>query len=137
MVLKARDIFFKGHKFKPWGAIKVAKNIGAVAAMLGIVLDGWNLYKKYKNAQKLEKCKKDLKDALSNIFKQIFLEFDQDDIYFKNFAPSYLELEKAISQRKGEVEALKKNVSLLNGYKSRFQDWYDGDIEDAIFEEIK
>ena len=137
MVLKARDIFFKGHKFKPWGAIKVAKNIGALAAMLGIVVDGWNLYKKYKNAQKLEKCKKDLKDALSNIFKQIFLEFDQDDIYFKNFAPSYLELEKAISQRKGEVEALKKNVSLLNGYKSRFQDWYDGDIEDAIFEEIK
>ena len=137
MVLKARDIFFKGHKFKPWGAIKVAKNIGALAAMLGIVLDGWNLYKKYKNAQKLEKCKKDLKDALSNIFKKIFLEFDQDDIYFKNFAPSYLELEKAISQRKGEVEALKKNVSLLNGYKSRFQDWYDGDIEDAIFEEIK
>ena len=137
MVLKARDIFFKSHKFKPWGAIKVAKNLGAFAAFLGIVVDGWNLYKKYKNAQKLEKCKKDLKDALSNIFKQIFLEFDQDDIYFKNFAPSYLELEKAISQRKGEVEALKKNVSLLNGYKSRFQDWYDGDIEDAIFEEIK
>ena len=73
MVLKARDIFFKGHKFKPWGAIKVAKSIGAAAAVLGIAFDGWNLYKKYKNAQKLDKCKIQMKDALSNIFKQIFI----------------------------------------------------------------
>ena len=137
MVLKARDIFFKSHKFKPWGAIKLAKNIGAAAAALGVILDGWNLIKKYKNAQKLDKFKKELKDSLSNIFKQIFKEFDLDDIYFKNFAPSYLELLQAVNQRREEVNFWENNVSLLNSYKSRFEKWFGGDIEDAIFEEIK
>ncbi|MBR3619324.1 MAG: dynamin family protein [Bacteroidaceae bacterium] len=137
MVLKARDIFFKGHKFKPWGAIKVAKSIGAAAAVLGIAFDGWNLYKKYKNAQKLDKCKIQMKDALSNIFKQIFKKFDQDDVYYKNFAPSYLELVKAVNSRKEEVKIMNENVTNLNTYRLRFEVWYGGDIEDAIFEEIK
>lgn len=137
MVLKARDIFFKGHKFKPWGAVKVAKGIGAAAAVFGIIFDGWILYKKYKDAKKLDMCKKDMKDALNDIFKQIFEEFDQDEVYYKNFAPSYLELVKAVSARKEEVKIMSENVAHLNTYKSRFEDWYGADIEDAIFEEIK
>lgn len=137
MVLKARDIFFKSHKFKPWGAVKFAKGIGAAAAALGLVLDGWNLYKKYKDAKKLDQCKKDMKDALNDIFKQIFQEFDEDDIYYKNFAPSYLELVNAVNNRKQELKMMTDNVAHLNTYKSRFEEWYGSDIEDAIFEEIK
>lgn len=137
MVLKARDIFFKGHKFKPWGAIKLAKNIGTAVAVLGLVYDGWNLYKKYKDAKKLDQCKIDIKDALNDIFKQIFQEFDEDDVYYKNFAPSYLELVNAVNNRKQEVKMMSDNVAHLNTYKSHFEEWYGSDIEDAIFEDIK
>ena len=137
MVLKARDIFFKSHKFKPWGAIKLAKSVGAAAAVLGVAFDGWNLYKKYRDAKKLEKCKLEIKDALADIFKQVFREFDQDDVYYKNFAPSYIELVNAVEHRKADIESMNIDVSHLITYKSRFEEWYGSDIEDAIFEEIK
>ena len=137
MVLKARDIFFKSHKFKPWGAIKLAKSVGAAAAVLGVAYDGWNLYKKYKDAKKLGECKLEIKDALADIFKQVFREFDQDDVYYKNFAPSYIELVNAVEHRKADIESMNIDVSHLNTYKSRFEEWYGSDIEDAIFEEIK
>ncbi len=136
MVLKARDIFFKSHKFKPWGAIKFAKAIGAAAAVLGLIIDGWNLYKKWKDAKKLDECKRDIKDALSGIFKKIFQEFDQDDIYYKNFAPTYIQMAEAVKMRREELSILENNVSSLSAFKSRFKEWYGNDIEDAEFEEI-
>lgn len=137
MVLKARDIFFKSHKFKPWGAIKFAKSIGAAAAVLGVAYDGWNLYKKYKDAKKLKECKLEIKDALADIFKQVFSKFDKDEVYYRNFAPSYIELVNAVEHRKTDAEKMSINISDLNTYKSRFEDWFGSDIEDAIFEEIK
>lgn len=137
MVLKARDIFFKGHKFKPYGAIKFAKKIGAAAAVLGILFDGYVWYKKHRDNKKLEEFKADLKDSINDIFKKINKMFDEDDVYYKNFAPSYLELVDAVKTRRNQTELLQKNTDSLNTYKSKFRDWYGEDIEDAIFEEIK
>lgn len=136
MVLKARDIFFKGHKFKPWGAIKFAKKIGAAAAVLGILFDGYVWYKKHNDNKKLEEFKIDLKGSINDIFKQINKMFDEDDVYYKNFAPSYLELVNAVRIRKNQTELMQQNTESLNAYKLKFKDWYGDDIDDAVFEEI-
>lgn len=45
-ILQARNLLFKSYKFKPWGAVKIAKGIGTAAAVIGVLLDGWALYKK-------------------------------------------------------------------------------------------
>jgi small GTP-binding protein len=136
LVLKVRNIFFKGFKFKPWGAIKLAKRIGAAAAALGVAIDGWNLYKKYKDSKKLDEIKKDLKDAFNSYFKDVFSMFDDEASYYKNFAPSYLEVSEAIKEREKQISDLDTNIKSLSEYKEKFQKWYGSDIEDAIFEEV-
>ena len=75
--------------------------------------------------------------ALADIFKQVFSKFDKDEVYYRNFAPSYIELVNAVEHRKTDAEKMSINISDLNTYKSRFEDWFGSDIEDAIFEEIK
>ena len=136
MVLKARDIFFKGHKFKPWGAVKIAKVIGQAAAVLGLVIDGLNLYKKYKDNKKLGEIKISIKGSLSQLFENVCKIFDNDSEYYKNFAPSYLEMEKMVKERRQNIEVLLENTNSLERYKRHFKEWYGDDIEDAVFEEI-
>lgn len=136
MVLKVRDIFFKGHKFKPWGAVKLAKAAGSVAAALGLLVDGWNFYKKYKDNKELGKVKNSIKDSLSLLFETVCKLFDNESEYYKNFAPSYLEMERLVKERRKEIEIINKSTDSLEHYKRRFQEWYGDDIEDAIFEEI-
>ncbi|MBR5893567.1 MAG: dynamin family protein [Bacteroidaceae bacterium] len=136
MVLKARDIFFKGHKFKPWGAVKIAKGVGAAAAALGLLVDYWNLYKKYKDNKKLREIKVAIKDLLSQLFENVCQLFDNDNEYYKNFAPSLLEMEKMVKERRKDIEVLTENTTSLDRYKHRFKEWYGDDIEDAVFEDI-
>lgn len=137
MILKARDIFFKTWKFKPWETIKLASKINKALAVLNILIDGYNLYKKWRDAKKLEECKKELKDVLNEYFKQIYALFDDNDTYYENFAPSYPEMVKAVETRKNEVQELATNVSMLKTYRSRIEEWFGSDIKDADFEEIE
>ena len=137
MILKARNLLFKGFKFKPWGAVKFAKRLGGFAVFLELLLDAYNMYEKYKNNKKLAEYKKGLKDALNDIFKQINEAFDNNEAYYKNFAPSYLELVKAVNDRRNQVQILSDDADSLNKYKKKFQDWYGGDIENVFFEEVK
>jgi hypothetical protein len=135
-VLQARNLLFKGYKFKPWGAIKVAKNIGTAAAVIGVLLDAWDLYKKHQNNKKLNEIKINLKGILSTYFSDIFNMFQENDTYLKNFAPSCVELSKAVTDRKDELHVLEVNVISLKEYKKKIQRWFGEDIEDAVFEEI-
>ena len=135
-VLQARNLLFKGYKFKPWGAFKVAKNIGTAAAVIGVLLDAWDLYKKHQNNKKLNEIKINLKGILSTYFSDIFNLFQENDTYLKNFAPSCMELSKAVTDRKDELHVLEVNIISLKEYKKKIQRWFGEDIEDAVFEEI-
>lgn len=135
-VLKARDLLFKGYKFKPRGATKVAKNIGKAAAVIEVLLDAWDLYKKHQNNKNLNEIKINLKGILSTYFSDIFNIFQKDETYLKNFAPSCVELSKAVTDRKDELHILEVNVISLKEYKKKIQRWFGEDIEDAVFEEI-
>ena len=137
MVLKTRDIFFKSWKFKPWGAVKLAKLLGKIATILTVLIEGWNLYSKWRDAKKLEECKKELKDVLNDFFKQIYALFDDNDAYYKNFAPSYPDLVAAVKARRDDLQELTTKVSMLKTYRSRIEEWFGSDIKDADFEEIE
>ena len=62
--------------------------------------------------------------------------FKENDTYFKNFAPSYVELSKTVTDRKDELHVLEVNILSLKKYKEKIQRWFGEDIEDAVFEEI-
>lgn len=135
-VLKVRNLVAKSYKFKPWGATKLAKGIGKAAGAVAVALEAWNLYQKWRDNQKLEGGKKSLTEAITDIFREVFVSFDSSDEYYQNFAPTYLELSRIIEERDGQLSAIVTDENTLKDYKRRVADWYGGSIDDVDFEEI-
>ena len=136
MVKWARDIFAKGYKFKPYGAIKMGKNIskGLKYIEYGVQALDWAM--KYWNAKKLERGKKDIKNNLNDCFAEIYSLFNQDEEYYKNFAPTFIELRKQIDKRKNTLTQLEQRNQNIIIYKSDVEKWYGRDIEDVEYEEV-
>lgn len=134
-----RDIIAKGYKFKPWGAIKLGQNISKYASWIGAGLSvgmelyGW--YKRHRDAKKLEEMKTSLSNVVNDIVKNVLDSFSTDELYYKNYAPSYIELSNKIAERNKEIEALKEKVSQLEAYKKRINEWQNS-AEDVDYEEI-
>lgn len=126
-VKAVRDIIAKGYKFKPWGAINLGKNLtkwaGWIGAGLSIGFEFYGWYKQHANNAKLEKLKSELINAINNSMAEISKLFSSDDSYYKNFAPSYIELCKKVGEREKELEELRAKVKQLEQYKERINQW--------------
>lgn len=126
-VKAVRDIIASSYKFKPWGAINLGKNItkwaGWIGAGLGVGFEVYGWYKQYKDKEKLIKLKDVLKKAVNDCIADIFNLFSSDDLYYKNFAPSYIELCKKMDERNKEIENLQQKVTQLEQYKQRIDQW--------------
>lgn len=133
-----RDVIAKGFKFKPWGAIKLGKNIskaaGIAGAVIGAALEVYDIFKKEENRKKLEELKSNLSSVVNDYVAQIFKTFESEGEYYKNFAPSYLELCKKIQERNNEIAALKQKVADLENYKRQIDAWQNAEYVD--FEEV-
>lgn len=135
-VLKARDLLFKGYKFKPWGATKLAGKIGKAAGIVGVALQGVDIIIQLKRNRDLRRAKDQLKKSINDYFANIFGLFKDDETYYKNFAPSFTEMKKAVAERKQTIEQLLSQSKALESFKTRLDRWYGYDIEDVPFEEI-
>ena len=135
-VLGARDLFFKGYKFKPWGAVKLAKNIGKAAVWLQAALTALDLYHKYKRNKELKKMIQALTDAVSKYFSEIFKLMATDADYFANFAPDYNEMVRVLGEREKEWEKLNATLLSVEALKSKVSRFYGIDIEDVEFEDF-
>lgn len=138
-VKAVRDIIAKGYKFKPWGAIKLGSKItkvaGAIGAGLSVGMEIYDWYKRHENQKKLEELKVNLCNAVNDYVAQIFKTFESEGEYYKNFAPSYLELCKKVQERNDEIGALKQKVADLEKYKKQIDAWKStGEYVD--FEEV-
>lgn len=126
-VKAVRDIIAKGYKFKPWGAInlgaKITKWAGWIGAGLSVGFELYGWYKKHKDEEKLRKLKSELINAVNNCMAELSNLFSSDDAYYKNFAPSYIELGKKIAERNKEVEDLQIKVKQLEQYKQHIDQW--------------
>jgi len=91
---------------------------------------------KYWNAKKLERGKKDIKNNLNDCFAEIYSLFNQDEEYYKNFAPTFIELRKQIDKRKNTLTQLEQRNQNIIIYKSDVEKWYGRDIEDVEYEEV-
>ena len=133
-----RDIVASSYKFKPWGAINLGKNItkwaGWIGAGLSIGVELYSWYKKYRDGEKLEKMKFELANAINKTMADLFKSFESDESYFKNFAPSYLQMCQALKDRDKEVTQLQQRVKDLEKYKQRIDDWRNS-AEYVDFEE--
>lgn len=126
-VKAVRDIIASGYKFKPWGAINLGKSItkwaGWIGAGLGVAFELYGWYKQNKEKKKLEELKFALETAVNDCMSDIFNMFNSDELYYKNFAPSYIDLCKKINERNKEIEDLQLKVKQLEQYKQRIDQW--------------
>lgn len=121
-----RDVIASSYKFKPWGAINLGKNItkgiGRFAVGINVAIEIYSLYKRWKDSKELDKTKNSIRKALDEFFAQVYKSFKEDG-YYKNYAPSYLVMQKQLDERQTEVEKLRQKISELEKYKAKIDTW--------------
>ncbi len=122
-----RDVIAKNHKFKPWGAIKLGENLTKymkrVASVLTVGLEIYGWIKSHKEQKKFEETKQLLINAVNDIVASIFESIKSDEEYYKNYAPSYLELCNRIEERDIEINTLEKQMQDLESYRNNIDNW--------------
>lgn len=138
-VKAARDVIAKSYKFKPWGAKNLGQNLtkwaGRIGTALVIATELYEWYHKYKENKKLQELKDAICNAINNSMADVFKLFQNDEDYYKNFAPSYMEMCKQLNERNEEIERLRQKLSELDCYKEKIKKWQE--CEYVEYEEIK
>lgn len=113
-------------KFKPWQVTKLAKFAEKALPIIGAAIDVVsniveNALAQKKN-KKFEESKNEVNEEIHNIFLEIKKKFESDEQYVKEFAPSYLELER-------QIDAERKSVEEQKEYLKRFSEWRENFTE--------
>ena len=104
--------------------------------MMAAMVEIWDWYSEYKDKEKLDTIKQELKKSINDAFSELYSMLDSDESFYKNFAPSYLDLCQVLKERTDEIQVLRDKLDSLSDYKDKLKDWYGDDIEDAEYEEI-
>lgn len=139
MVKRTRDIVAKNHKFKPWGAVKMGKNItkwiSRVGAGIAVAMEAWEWYKEFRDQKRFLSLKQDLLNILNAIFSDVATRYDTDKTFYENFAPEYLDLEETLKQRDAEIKDLNEQLEKFNHLRENIQLWVNNG-EYIDFEEV-
>lgn len=139
-VKKMRNIFAPAHKFKPWGAIKMGekwtKILNKAGVAIAVLIEAWDIWKAIKNKKKLAELKDELKKAINGYFSEVSKFFSDNDTYYQNFAPGYLDLQQQLRQREEDINVIRNRMISLGSFKSKLSSWCKDNIEDVDFEEL-
>lgn len=138
-VLQMRDMFFKSHKFKPWGATNMAGTImkwaGRIAIVASVAIEAYSWYKKWKDSKELDKMKSELCIALDNAFADIYKNC-KEEAFYANFAPQLATMTHQLEEREQQVEAMKKKIAELEQYKAKISSFLRDDAIEANYKEV-
>ena len=112
-ILRTRNVLRIRFKFKPWGAIKMAKTIksfGRMLAVVGVLLDGALVIKKIWDEKKLESSKKEIVDGIDEGFRKIVKERSRES-YINTY---FSELKDVEGIQRDVRSQLERYVSLQN-----------------------
>ena len=134
MIKSARNVLAKGFKFKPWGAIKLAKNMTKAAGWIGTTItalsEAYDIYKQRKQEKELAELKSQLKGMLAEMQADIYAQFNDNESYYKNFAPSFLEMQQHAEEMQEAVDRIREQTARLHDYGERLRKHFD--IKDAV-----
>ena len=120
----------KKVKFKPHGAGKLAGKItrvaGSAAVVLNVGLDIYGYFKEKKEMKKFLEFKTALKSDIDSKLLDLFDILNSEDSYFKEFAPSYVELYRVLEMRSTELAVLQEQLQQLRQYNDQLKGWLLG-----------
>ncbi|WP_297944979.1 LeoA/HP0731 family dynamin-like GTPase [uncultured Fibrobacter sp.] len=137
MVFAGRDLLGKVGvviKFKPWGAVKltnfISKEIPAIGAAVGVVLDVVDVVMAKINAGKLEKTRNELLSAVQGAFKSVYDEFLPEN-FINTFAPQIIEMEQQIESTEKKLLEFQNAEMFCNEAKTKMLRFWKNEAIDA------
>ena len=82
-------------KFKPYGAVKLAKGINGALAALGLALEAWELLSEYQKQKKFEEGVRELVENLKQVKNDLIAKIDSEEFILEHF-PSFCILKENV-----------------------------------------
>jgi len=108
-IIKVRDVMKIPIKFKPWGAIKVAKVFKVMPVVMEFVEFVW----KYTSKKKLESKSSEIKNELENYFKKLIEDMTLES-YTMNYFPFVKEVESILISLKQSKRKLQESLLTID-----------------------
>jgi hypothetical protein len=122
----ARDLLWSSFKFKPWGAVKLAKGLNGALAFVGIGFEAWDSWKEWQRAKEFELAKQSLVKNLEEQRKEL-LEKINDSNFSAQFFPGFSNLQQQIGSLAEELRRTEKQ-------RNDFAQWRNNaEVIDAEF----
>lgn len=123
MVKAGRDFLSSGYKFKPWGAIKLGKNLTKAIGVFSLVLDAFMWWRDYRENQKFQEAKSKLINCCKNAFIDAEKYLSPDDKYLENFAPGVITVENALKDTRENIQNFKMLKVSVQELVDKLQKW--------------
>ena len=125
-----RDVLFTSFKFKPWGAVNLAKNMNAFLAFAGIALEAWDSWREAERRDAFQKSKLAMRQNLEGQRAELLAKIKASD-FSEQFFPEFFTLEQRIS-------ALIGSLQQTEAQRTRFAQWRkNAEAIDAEFTVLK
>ena len=138
-VLKIRDALKIKYKFKPHGAKNLAKNINKWAGRVGValqaIMEGVDWFKSYKEKEKRIELQKNVKSDIESIFNGVYNDLNDNETFYQNFFPSFIDMRTAYQERLKEYEKYNNDIDRYDKFQQDIKHWYGDDIVDVEYEE--
>jgi len=116
-------------KFKPWGAVNLAKGANAALAVVGVAIEAWDSWEQYKREEAFRKAITQMVENFEKQRKEL-LELINAEQFKEKFFGNYLDL-------KNSVQTLEDSLGESRNRQHRFQAWRNAaEAIDAEFREI-
>jgi len=120
----------KTLKFKPWGAVNLAKNLNGILSVAGLALEAWDSYERKKREEQFRSAIGEMVENFNNQREEL-LALINDPSFETQFFPDYASLQSNAA----DVETAIQKQNQLRG---QFQEWrQSGELIEAQFTRIE
>ncbi|SDW19838.1 GTPase SAR1 family protein [Pseudomonas syringae] len=120
----------KALKFKPWGAVNLAKNLNGILSVAGLALEVWDSYERKKREEQFRKAITEMVDNF-NTQREELLAMIQDASFEKNFFPDFA----LLAANAADVQVA---INTQNKLREQFREWREsGELIEAEFTRIE
>lgn len=102
-------------KFKPWGAVNLAKGINGALVFVGVALEAWNSWSEHQKQKEFEKQVEKMVDHFE-YQREFLLECIDGPDFIDKFFPVHIEIRKS-------MEDLQESIQLQSERRTRFETW--------------
>lgn len=100
-------------KFKPYGAINLAKGVNGALVVLGFALELWDSWNQHQKQEEFNKAKKKIVESFEAQKKELIESLDSEN-FTQNFFPKYIELQEKLKVINLEIENMHTKEQSFN-----------------------